>query len=166
LASGTKYYYRPYAKNDGGNQIGYLGASDFQTTTLVGLTLPAIPLTSINYAGGFINIGVTGDQIVVSNNGNEPISGYGYCFNNATSALAFASLSIPDFQMNAGNTAATSAPPSFVVSIPATLPTGADKIYYKIRVYMLNAGGHAYSKTITMGLDSAGIFGSVTILAI
>ena len=166
LVSGTKYYYRPYAKNDGGNQIGYLGASDFQTTTLVGLTLPAIPLTSINYAGGAINIGVENvDPIVVSNNGNEPISGYGYCFNSETNPLTGPLQPIPTYQNNNVNTAAAVAPPSFVVSIPATLPT-TGKIYYKIRVYMLNAGGYAYSKTIYMILDSAGIFGSVTILAI
>jgi hypothetical protein len=152
LSSGTKYYYRPYAKNDSGNQIGYYGTQDIQVTTLVGLTLPNTPSTSISWSADFINIGVTGDMILVSNAGNEPISGYGYCFNKAASGT----VQVPDNTNNAVNTAITTAPPNFLITIPATLPTTGQMIY-KIRVYMQNAGGCAYSKTVSLILNDTGI---------
>lgn len=161
LIPGTKYIYRPVVQNLGpaGDNAGYFGSTDLNITTLVRVTTPTtagITYTSTGTTTGNINIGIVTDQISVINTGGEPITKYGIChYFNATSTPT----QTPTDSTGQIETNATTAPPSFSKQIPVTLPLSG-LLYYKVRAYVQNAGGIAYSEIITFTVSPTGTIGS------
>jgi subtilisin-like proprotein convertase family protein len=133
LSTGTKYYFKPYVTNSEG--IGYGIQSEF--TTLVELTLP--DTTYIKYESSKIHVGenaaFANRYVQITNNGSESITEYGLCYTTDGS--------IPTDQ----NTivSSTGNVTKFYNSINVTPTTTVTT--YKIRAYVKNAGGTAYSQT-------------------
>ena len=154
LAKGTKYAYKPYVENSSGTTY----ATDGVFTTLVDVTLPTTtPFANwITYASGNINIGTGGEPINITNTGLSNITSYGLCYNIDALGNVLPTSSDTTVTGSATN------PTNFFMSIPITLPsTGTDT--YRIRAYVINDGGSAYSLTIRFTIDSTGLLGTITI---
>ena len=166
LVPGTLYYYRPVVTNLGpaGDNAGYYGSLDsISVTTLVNVIAPSTSLgityTSINATTGKINIGTPGDAILVTNTGGAATIRYGICY----IAGASEPTSIPNAPSTTVPTLETigTAPASFTKEIPVSQI--ATPTWYKVRAYVENAGGIAYSKTITFSLTTPGVIGNLVI---
>ena len=145
LTIGQKYYYRPYATNAAG--IGYGIEAEF--TTLVKLTLPAPENgTDITYdtVTNKVTIGTIANPISITNTGLSPLSAYGLCY-----TINGSSPTITNQVVTTGNSTVA----SFFESI--TLTPGTSTNTYRIRAYVTNAGGAAYSKMITFDLSSSNV---------
>lgn len=147
LVPGTLYYYRPYATNSAGTGYG----TEAQFTTLATVTLPTIT-TNISYTGDTITIGVSGDEIDIVNTGGQSITEYGLCFKTGTNAIPTDQTGATPF--SSGPITATTT--SFVGTLALT-PASSGNIIYNIRVYAKNAGGTAYSSTIEITINAAGV---------
>ena len=145
LTIGQKYYYRPYATNTAG--IGYGTEDDF--TTLVKVTLPAPENgTDITYdtLTNKVTIGTIANPISITNTGLSPLSAYGLCY-----TINGLSPTITNQVVTTGNSTVA----NFFESI--TLTPGTSTNTYRIRAYVTNAGGTAYSKMITFDLSSSNV---------
>ena len=142
LATGTKYYFKPYATNAGGT--GYGVESEF--TTLVALALPTTPTSpDVVFAAGVTEGLLTVTSVTVTNEGSSSI-GYGLCSSNNGST--------PQFTGPPTTTGVVTT--SFVGTITLPTPSGSP-VTYKVKAYAENTGGIAYSPTtITITIDSSG----------
>ena len=138
LQSGTKHYYRLYAKNSAG--YGYHSAENF--TTLAIVNLPSIG-PSIVYNSVAKTLTITG--ISITNDGNEQILEYGLC--HTTNNV------IPIYSNTPTSVVTNPTTTSFNATI-SNIATGAT---YKIRAYVKNAGGYGYSTTLTLATDTNGV---------
>ena len=167
LASGTEYWYRPFVTNFGpsGDNAGYyLGSglisdNHLSLTTLVNVTAP--PLLSITYANGKITIGTLAEPITVTNTGVSTTTKYGICYLSGNSTPT----GIPT--VTNGNPVETvgvlsGSTPTFFKEITVATPLPAATVYYKVRAYVENAGGVAYSQTITFNLSTTGVISGQT----
>ena len=157
LASGTEYWYRPFVTNlgPGSDNAGYylgsglISGDHLSLTTLVNVTAP--PLVSITYASLKISIGTLLNPITVTNTGNSTTTRYGICYISDNSLP----VGTPTVSSNKVETASALSGSTFFKEIITTLP--AATVYYKVRAYVENAGGVAYSQTITFNLSTSGV---------
>jgi hypothetical protein len=139
LQSGTKYYYRLYAKNSAG--YGYYNDENF--TTLAIVNLPSI-VPSIVYDSGAKTLTITG--VSITNDGNEQILEYGLCHTTSTQIPTVGHVKV----IVGTNTTTTT-------SFNATISNIATGTTYKIRAYVQNAGGYGYSSILTLVTNSTGV---------
>jgi hypothetical protein len=139
LAVGTKYFFKPYARNSAG--IGY-DSTESQFTTLVTMAFPTLGdgvTGDIVYVPSTRTLTFTG--ISVTNTGGSSVTEYGLCYSNdgvtlpTTSSICTATFTTPN-----SNTTIT-----FTDDIP--FPTTSSQVTYKVRAYAKNSGGDAYSAT-------------------
>ena len=138
LATGTKYYFKPYATNAAGTGYGV----EAQFTTLVTLALPTTPTSpDVVFAGGVLTV----TSVTVTNEGSSSI-GYGLCSSNDGSTP----------QLTGSPTTTGVVTTSFVGTITLPTPTGSP-VTYKVKAYAQNTGGIAYSPTtISITIDNTG----------
>jgi hypothetical protein len=148
LVVGQKYYYRPYATNAAGT--GYLGTTDLEFTTLVKVTLPTPEGSYVTYdsSNKKMIIGTTGNPITITNNGSSTILSYGLCFTTDGSNPTDQNPSLPATGTTANAT-------SFFDSISVVTPASGQTTTYKVRAYVTNDGGTAYSKMITFTINAS-----------
>jgi subtilisin-like proprotein convertase family protein len=148
LIIGQKYYYRPYAKNAAGT--GYLGTTDLEFTTLVKVTLPTPEGNDVTYdsSNKKMIIGTTGNPITITNNGSSTILSYGLCFTTDGSNPTDQNPSLPATGTTANAT-------SFFDSISVVTPASGQTTTYKVRAYVTNDGGTAYSRMITFTINAS-----------
>lgn len=155
LVPGTLYYYRPVVTNLGpaGDNAGYYGSVDsISVTTLVNVTEPALNSITYNSISAKITIGTLPQPITVTNTGGEPTTKYGICYLKGNSTPT----GIPTVVNDVVETSGT-APASFIKEITVTTAPTTTAVWYKVRAYVENAGGIAYSRSIIFSLSSAGI---------
>lgn len=154
LIPGTKYIYRPVVQNagPGGDNAGYFGSTDLNITTLVNVTEPALNSITYNSTSAKITIGSLIQPITVTNTGGEPTTKYGICYLKGNSTP----VGIPTVVNDKVETIGT-APASFTNEITVTTAPTTTAVWYKVRAYVENAGGIAYSRSIIFSLSSAGI---------
>lgn len=141
LVEGTKYYYRPYVTNNTG--VAYGTEADFTTQAIVEL-----PTTGITFAAGILNV----NGVTITNTGGATITEYGLCYN--TGALT------PAPTYGSGNH--TSNTGGYVAIFNDTISGLTNGTTYKIRAYVTNSGGTAYStRMITLTIDGSGAGGIV-----
>jgi len=136
LTNGTKYYYRPYATNVTGTSYG----TEYTLTTLAVVQLPLIGIGGITYNSSTKVLNVVGTTIT---NGLETISGYGLCYTTDGSVPTTSN----NHTTNTGG---------YVASFDETITLTINNTY-KVKAYVTNVGGSAYStQTITLTIDGTG----------